>query len=76
MSALKQLPELPVRTDYKTWLDEVRKALASMDVDLDVWRDSWTYDFHREWEAGTAPCDAALHAFDYWWHEVLGECWT
>lgn len=76
MATAKLHPEVLTETDYETWLDEVRVILSTMNMQMDVWQQNWTYDFRQEYDAGMAPADAADHAHDFWWQHVLDECWT
>jgi hypothetical protein len=76
MGAAKPLPELRVQTDYKAWVTDVQVALASMNMDMDAWQQNWEFDFRKEYECDCEPGDAALHAHDFWWQQVLAESWT
>jgi len=76
MAALEQIPDLAVRPDYITWLHEVGAALASVQMELDAWRENWPYDFRKDYEAGVSAHDAAMHAQDFWWQELMAESWT
>ncbi len=77
MAAAKQLPELQSPSDYRRWLHDVRIILESeMHMDMARWSKNWNYDFRKEFEAGATPPDAALHAHDFWWQQLLAESWT
>lgn len=55
--------------DYKTWLDNVRAALESINMPMEDWQNTGSFDFEREYKAGTAATVAADKANRYWWHE-------
>lgn len=76
MAAAKLLPELNVQADYSTWLEEVRSVLETMDILMDAWQRSWEFDFQKEYDRGSTPRMAAVHAHDYWWRQLLAESWT
>ncbi len=76
MSTVMQSPEAITRTEYRTWLGDVRAILASMDMDMETWQGNWPYDFRHEYQAGTATRDAAVRAYDFWWQRLLAESWT
>jgi hypothetical protein len=76
MSAATVLPGLYVQTDYKTWLNDVRQALANMNMDMKAWQENWEFDFRREYDAASEPCGTAVHAHDFWWQQLLAESWT
>ena len=76
MAALRQLPDLAVRPEYTSWLNEVRATLASEHMELDAWEKNWAYDFRRDYDAGVSAHDAAVLAETYWWQELMAESWT
>ncbi|HXZ79484.1 MAG TPA: hypothetical protein VEG30_06100 [Terriglobales bacterium] len=82
MSSVKQYPdlssvsELQGRPDYETWLEDVRAVLLSMNAEMRLWQDNWRYDFRQAYEAGTSAHEAAMDAREFWWRELLTECWT
>ena len=76
MAAAKLLPELSLQADYGTWLDDVRSILATMDMKMDSWQDSWEFDFRKEYDRGSTPRIAAVHAHDFWWQHLLADSWT
>lgn len=76
MAAANVLPELDVQLDYKTWLDDVQDTLTAMDIEMEAWQENWEFDFRGEFDRGATPRDAALTAYDFWWHELLAESWT
>lgn len=70
---------------YEVWLDEVKEALASINMPMDEWQGIWPFDFSAEHDAGTSPDAAAMKANRFWWHrqnKLLGRdcdglpgCW-
>ncbi len=76
MATAELSPELLIEPDYEVWLDDVRLALATMNMDMEIWQQNWPFDFENEYDAGMIPADAADHAHDFWWQRVLDECWT
>lgn len=54
---------------YEVWLDQVRVALRSINMQMEDWQPIWSFDFPREHEAGTTPDDAAMKANRFWWHQ-------
>ena len=54
---------------YQLWLDQVRDALRSINMQMDDWQPIWSFDFPREHKAGTVPSDAAMKANRFWWRE-------
>lgn len=76
MAAVRQIPDLAIRPDYSTWLDEVRATLASMHMEMEAWRNNWAYDFRKDYDAGVSARDAAMHARRFWWQELMAESWT
>jgi hypothetical protein len=54
---------------YQLWLDQVRDALRSINMQMDDWQPIWSFDFPREHRAGTTPGDAAMKANRFWWRE-------
>jgi hypothetical protein len=76
MAAAQIAPELFVRLDYWTWIREVESFLQSMHMEPGAWQENWDYDFRKEYDSGATAHDAALHAHDFWWQQVLAESWT
>ncbi|MGD1082799.1 MAG: hypothetical protein ABR881_31170 [Candidatus Sulfotelmatobacter sp.] len=70
---------------YEIWLDQVRDALRSINMPMEVWQGTWRFDFSGEYEAGTKPDDAAMNAKHFWWHQqrkllnqdcrLMPDCW-
>jgi hypothetical protein len=54
---------------YEVWLDQVRVALGSINMAMEDWQQRWSFDFHREHDAGTTPDEAAMKANRFWWRE-------
>ncbi len=69
-----------VNMSYPSWLQEVRDALASINMNVDEWQGPWPFDFAKEYAAGADPVSAADKANRFWWHEqnkaVKKECQT
>ncbi len=76
MATAKLAPNLATVPDYAAWLSAVRSALLAKNMKLDDWQQNWTYDFRRDFELGMTPRDAALHACELWWGNLLAESWT
>ena len=76
MAAAKLFPELSIQADYSTWLEDVRSILETMDIIMNRWQDNWEFDFRTEYDRGSTPHIAAVHAHDFWWHHLLAESWT
>jgi hypothetical protein len=55
--------------DYESWLNEVKDALASINMPFEGWQGIWAYDFRQEFDGGTKANEAALKANKFWWHE-------
>jgi hypothetical protein len=69
-------PDVLAGVEYETWLDEVQVILATMNMEVDAWQESWKFDFLEAYNAGLSPTDAAQEAHDFWWQQVLDESWT
>ncbi|MGA7850582.1 MAG: hypothetical protein WCA13_15865 [Terriglobales bacterium] len=54
---------------YQLWLDQVRDALLSINMQMDDWQPIWSFDFPREHKTGTTAADAAMKANRFWWRE-------
>ena len=54
---------------YQLWLDQVRDALRSINMQMDDWQPIWSFDFSQTYQAGTTPGDAAMKANRFWWRE-------
>lgn len=53
---------------YEVWLNEVKEALASINMPMDEWQGIWPFDFSGEHDAGTSPDGAAMKANRFWWY--------
>jgi hypothetical protein len=70
---------------YQAWLDQVKQALASINMPMQDWQRQWVFDFQREFQLGTEANDAAMKANRFWWHEqnkalhqdctLSADCW-
>ncbi len=78
MAALMQLPELAPtpKPDYETWLAEVQATLTTLHMEMSAWDENWPYDFAEEYDANVSAWDAAMHARNFWWQELMAESWT
>ncbi len=76
MAAAKLLPKLSVQPDYGTWFGDVRSVLATMHIEMEAWQENWEFDFRSEYNRGSTARDAAVHAQDYWWQQLMAESWT
>ncbi len=74
MAAARVLPD--IQTDYATWSHDIDLVLSSMDMERGAWQANWPYNFHRDFNLGVTPRDAALHACDFWWQHVYDESWS
>jgi len=54
---------------YEVWLDQVKDALRSINMQMEDWQGIWSFDFDTEYKAGTNPDDAAMKANRFWWRE-------
>ena len=54
---------------YEDWLAEVKAALASINMPLEVWQAAVPFDFTREFIGGVAASAAATKANRFWWRE-------
>jgi hypothetical protein len=54
---------------YEVWIEEVQKALGSINMSMDDWQSRWEFDFPSEYKSGTKADDAAMKANRFWWHE-------
>lgn len=61
--------ELQMDTQFKTWLDQVKESLRSINMPMDDWQRTWQFDFRTQFKKGFAPADAAEAANRFWWHE-------
>jgi hypothetical protein len=52
---------------FDTWLSHVRVALGAINMPMEDWQQSWSFDFAREYHAGTDPRRAADKANRFWW---------
>jgi hypothetical protein len=70
---------------FEAWLEEVEKALASINMPMKEWQRQWAFDFQTEFRSGAVANDAAMKANRFWWHEqnkavhqdcaLSGDCW-
>jgi len=67
------LPESHIQKDHMAWLGEVRSALITLGVKMDACQEHWEFDFQKEYDSGSTPFDAAVHAHDFWWQQLLAE---
>ena len=56
-------------TTYYVWFEEVKQALASINMPTDEWQNQWVFDFRREFESGAEANVAAIKANRFWWHQ-------
>ncbi len=75
-AALMQVPVLAPKPEYETWLAEVQTTLASLRMEMSAWNENWPYDFADEYDADVSAWDAAMHARNFWWQELMAESWT
>lgn len=54
---------------YEVWLDQVKDALRSINMQMEDWQSNWSFDFDAEYKAGTNPDAAAMKANRFWWRE-------
>lgn len=54
---------------YAAWLEEVGRALASINMPMEEWQSRWKFDFQSEFNAGRTANDVAMKANRFWWHE-------
>ena len=54
---------------YEVWLDQVKDALRSINMQMEDWQGVWSFDFSAEYKAGTNPDAAAMKANRFWWRE-------
>jgi hypothetical protein len=59
---------MPSRT-YEVWLEQVREALRSINMQMENWQPVWKFDFAREHDAGATADEAAMKANRFWWHQ-------
>ena len=52
---------------YDVWLDQVKDALRSINMQMEDWQGIWSFDFSAEYEAGTNPAAVAMKANHFWW---------
>lgn len=55
--------------EYEVWLDQVRDALRSINMQMEDWQSIWSFDFNTEYKAGTNRDVAAMKANRFWWRE-------
>ena len=54
---------------YEVWLEQVQKALKSINMSMDDWQPVWPFDFSGEHDKGTDPNAAAMKANRFWWYQ-------
>ena len=52
---------------YEEWIDEVRSALAEINMSPDDWQPRYPFDFRKSFDSGRTPLEAAKEANAYWW---------
>jgi hypothetical protein len=70
---------------YENWLEQVKNALRSINMQMEDWQGTWPFDFLGEHNAGTNPDAAAMKANRFWWYQqnkslkqdcqVTPSCW-
>lgn len=55
--------------EQEKWLEEVRLALAEINMPLDEWNKVWPYDFTHCFRLGMSPRAAAMAANHFWWRK-------
>jgi len=73
MATATLLRESHIQQDHTAWLGEVRIALVTLGMKMDACQENWEFDFRKEYESGSTPFDAAVHAHDFWWQQLLAE---
>lgn len=57
------------RNDFHGWLEEVKAALAEMNMSYDEWQAAFPFDYAGTFKAGLPARAAALAANAYYWVE-------
>ena len=70
---------------YDAWLAEVKAALDSINMPLEIWQAAVPFDFSREFKTGVAANSAATNANRFWWRSqnqrigqdcrITPDCW-
>ena len=76
MATAQLEPDVLTDVSYEHWFEEVRVALSTVNMQMELWQGNWPYDFRMDFEFGMGSDEAADHAHDFWWQHVLDECWT
>lgn len=76
MATAELLSHVRVQENYKAWLSEVRTELITLGMKMDACQENWEFDFRNEYDGGSTPFDAAVHAHEFWWRHLLAESWT
>ena|ERR1700677_3926908 len=53
---------------YDIWLDQVREALHSVNMEMGDWQPIFAFDFSAAHDAGDTPDEAAMKANKFWWY--------
>lgn len=54
-------------SEYEIWLDQVREALHSINMEMGDWQPVFAFDFQAAHDAGDTPDEAAMRANKFWW---------
>jgi hypothetical protein len=54
---------------FENWINDVKEALASVNMPLEAWQKTFHFDFRLEFERGTTPTQAAEKANRFWWRQ-------
>lgn len=54
---------------FRTWMKEVCELLAADSMAVSEWQSHFPYNFHRSFESGTSPTEAATRVHRFWWRE-------
>ena len=60
-------PRTSMASAYEIWLDEVREALRSINMQLEDWQPVFEFNFQAAHDAGDTPDEAAMKANKFWW---------
>src|SRR5580700_7734700 len=53
---------------YEVWLDQVRDALRSVNMQMEDWQPVFEFNFPAAHDAGDTPDEAAMKANKFWWY--------
>jgi len=59
----------PMTDAFQIWIGEAQTALRSINMSMEDWQNLWSFDFRREYEAGTNAREAAMKTNRFWWRE-------